>query len=59
MVATGGHTDYMRRWRHKRRMDVALKRPAGMLPLQRGPANGDPFVAAPSSDVRPDRLWEF
>ena len=40
-------------------VDAVLKRPAGKLPLQRCPAKGDPFVAAPSSDFRLDRLREF
>ena len=44
MVATERHSPYMRKWRHKRRMDVVLNRPAGMLPLQRGPANGRQFA---------------
>jgi len=49
----------MRKWRHKRRMDAVLKRPAAMLPLRRCPANSDPFAAGPSSDFLPDRLREF
>ena len=57
MVATGGHTHYMRQWRHKRRMETLLKKPGGKL--RRGRDKPGPIMAAPTCDYQVDRLRQF
>ena len=61
MVAIGGHTHYMRQWRHKRRMDTLVKNPGGKRRCRRAKPKCEPrpSIAAPSGDFRFDRLRQF
>ena len=61
MVATVGHTLYMRQWRHKRRVLTLLKKVGDKPPGHRAKPKRKPrpSIAAPFCDFRCDRLRQF
>jgi hypothetical protein len=61
MVATVGHTLYMRQWRHKRRVLTLLKKVGDKPPGHRAKPKREPrpSIAAPFCDFRCDRLRQF